>query len=90
MFPVSTSEKSRHVMHFGHKYNYKHNSTSEKADDFTDVIEELETYMHDLHSDIPSERFVQCIINRYLPGQGISGHIDNTNYCLFNVWRIPL
>lgn len=31
-------------------------------------------------ADLPEDYFNQCIINRYLPGQGISAHVDANAY----------
>ncbi len=87
--PVSSSANSRHVMQFGYQYNYKTGNTSQTTDPFPPVIQKLRFLIKQagiIPDYIPLN---QCIINMYLPGQGISAHIDSTAYmdhiCCFTV-----
>lgn len=66
---------SRAVQHYWHVYEYGTKNTLSKAPPppkFLRCITEL-LHRHDYLSVIPN----QMIINKYEPGQGISGHIDN-------------
>jgi len=89
LFPVAnaqgrSSEKSRRVLHFGWKYNYSSGSTRERAEEFPLVIATLRDLIAEVWSEAPDgfdiESLDQCIVNRYLPGQGIGAHIDSESY----------
>jgi len=77
-FAVSNNDKSRKVINYGYKYNYKSKNSGQECTKFPDYIIELqhkiENYLKllDLNSS-----FNQCIINKYLPGQGIGYHTDS-------------
>lgn len=73
-FPVSTGANSRLVAHFGYSYNYSSRGIHDPAPPIPGILQQL----RDL---IPVDvEFNQCIINRYLPGQGINAHIDRLTY----------
>ena len=87
-----SSCNSRKVIHYGYKYDYSSGGTKQKAANFPHIIDILlgiipevwRCYSAKLNSsplpeDITS-KLNQCIINRYLPGQGIGHHIDRSEY----------
>jgi len=77
--PISHSKDSRNVIQYGYTYAYDRSGVT-KCEAIPEVFKKL----------IDSERvtkilgknyeFDQLIINQYLPGQGISPHIDHTKY----------
>lgn len=72
--------KSRRVCHFGFKYNYKTNRNNhEKAEDFPPIIYMLKLIADKVSNNIDN-KYNSCIINEYLPGQGISAHIDSSEF----------
>ena len=84
-------ENSRKVIHYGYAYNYSSGKTTEKAPDFPHIILLIQTIIKKLWKDCPpdligdvlsedSGRLNQCIINRYIPGQGIGAHTDRNDY----------
>lgn len=81
-FQITQSNKNaRKVMHFGYKYNYRTGAPS-KYKDASDLPDILQPYL-ELIQQIKltnNEEFNQCIVNRYLPGQGIGFHIDHLDY----------
>jgi len=71
-----STELKRRVQHYGYRYDYKARSISEK-----DRLGTLPTWLDqftDQHllCSVLSEQPDQVIANEYLPGQGISPHID--------------
>lgn len=74
----SSTVNTRRVAHFGYTYDYKSGSITTPADPFTEEIQELADLISDIHDT--DQEFNQCIINRYLPGQGISTHLDRVEY----------
>ena len=81
--PISSSNlNSRQVAHFGFQYDYLNGDIQAPAPEFPPIIEELrQKILQDCGQHL-SEKclFNQCIINRYLPGQGISAHADRCEY----------
>ena len=77
--------KSRKVIHYGLKYNYNTGGVGGPADDMPQVIIALREVLKNAcahvegvtHRDLD---FVQCIVNEYLPGQGIGAHIDSMDF----------
>jgi len=82
MFPVTkSSEKARKVIHYGYKYDYNSGGTKQKAPEFPYIIEIfLGIISRVSKKEGISDNLNQCIINRYLPGQGIGPHIDKLDY----------
>lgn len=72
-FPVGSGKNSRLVLHRGHTYNYKKKGVDGSAPSFEPIL-------HELVALSGLEGFNQCIINRYLPGQGINPHTDSSDY----------
>jgi alkylated DNA repair dioxygenase AlkB len=70
------SDLKRRVQHYGYKYDYKARAVTE--DSFIDTLPSwVEPFARTLKSDglfqsVPD----QVIVNEYLPGQGISAHVD--------------
>lgn len=60
---------SRRTQHYGYEYTYK----TPDAKETTPIPKEFQKYIKDIDS-----RFNQVIVNEYVPGQGISPHIDHT------------
>jgi len=73
-FNVSKYPKSRQVLNFGYRYNYRHKGLGEKTTLFPDYIIELQ---HKIE-DYLKTTFDQCIVNKYEPGQSIGAHTDHT------------
>jgi len=82
--PLTNSANSRLVQHYGYKYDYKTYNIKNKCDDIPECLMMLKNLLTDicLEMDIINEDYVfnQCIVNNYLPGQGISRHTDVKKY----------
>jgi alkylated DNA repair dioxygenase AlkB len=70
------TDLSRRVQHYGYRYDYRRHQV-----DLGDFIGGLPTWTHFLidrlcTTGLASDAFDQLIINEYLPGQGISPHVD--------------
>lgn len=73
------SSLKRRVQHYGYRYNYRDKNLAFKIP----VPDWLDYYCNKLYRDkILNHKPNQIIINEYMPGQGISPHIDRTD--LFN------
>lgn len=80
-FHVNPSNpNSRVVAHYGFKYDYKNGNTLEKTHKFPKLLKKLRKKIMKLHEFDDETTFNQCIMNRYLPGQGIGAHIDKLEY----------
>lgn len=79
------SDNARRVAHYGYNYNYTSGRTNAPAEPFPDIITELCELAYSIHTFPGGYRFDQCIINRYLPGQGINAHYDREDYGEFIV-----
>lgn len=70
------SDLKRRVQHYGYKYDYKARSVTKESrlgplpDWILPLAQKLQS--EHLFRDLPD----QAIVNEYLPGQGISAHID--------------
>lgn len=73
------TDLKRRVQHYGYKYNYKKQNIdiSMKAESIPDFLRVF-------------ENFDQVIVNEYLPGQGISAHIDCIPCFAEDIWVISL
>lgn len=84
------SELKRRVQHYGYRYNYKSRKvdTSMKIGDLPEWMLVIAHKLKDdgLFSEIPD----QIIVNEYLPGQGISKHIDCINCFLDPIISLSL
>lgn len=83
LFPVGKSENSRKVVHYGYSYDYKKGTNTDNVPEMPDVIRYLRDKIACILIDdqyIDPEDMNQCIINRYLPGQGIAPHIDSDEF----------
>ncbi|MCH9622039.1 MAG: hypothetical protein S4CHLAM20_14730 [Chlamydiia bacterium] len=91
--PITSSENSRKVQHYGFTYNYFRGGSeaSSKVGEPGEKTHPLPKFLHFLRDmlkelcvqeGIVGERyqFNQCIVNDYQPGQGISPHIDHKTY----------
>ena len=65
---------SRKTQHYGYKYSYNIKNTLEKAKPIPIIFNNIIDKLNEMFNII----FDQLIVNHYLPGQGISAHIDNT------------
>ena len=74
-YPISAqaTEKTRKVIQFGYEYNYQNKNTFKPIQPIPNVLKKLLELL-------PSVNYNQCILNRYLPEQGINPHIDNVAY----------
>lgn len=73
---VWIEDLKRRVQHYGYRYDYRARTVSRDA-----YLGPLPSWASDLANDLVSEdRFErmpdQLIVNEYLPGQGISAHVD--------------
>ncbi len=70
------TDLKRRVQHYGYKYDYKARTVGNDAylGPLPDWLSEISTKLHNdgIFPSIPD----QVIVNEYLPGQGISAHID--------------
>lgn len=82
--PITSSKNSRVVQHYGFTYNYRDSNVDQKADPIPEFLIPLQILLKDicLQLEIIKEdyTFNQCIVNNYLPGQGISKHIDSRKF----------
>lgn len=67
---------ARRTQHYGYLYDYR-----AKKVDLSSYLGELPPWLHEIASQVYLQKLIehmpdQAIINEYLPGQGISSHID--------------
>jgi alkylated DNA repair dioxygenase AlkB/23S rRNA U2552 (ribose-2'-O)-methylase RlmE/FtsJ len=74
---VGSGKSSREVIQYGYAYNYTAKNPGEKVEP---IPNELSPFVDILSKAVPDQKFNQCIVNKYLPGQGISAHIDHTKF----------
>lgn len=81
-----SNELKRRVQHYGYKYNYKSRTIGEEdklgelPEWVSTIVEKLQGTSHPLKqnsSSIWPKNPDQLIVNEYLPGQGISAHVDS-------------
>ena len=76
-FPVGGSAKSREVIHYGYKYNYKSGNVKEEATPFPEFAKRLvEIVKEKIQVEEKDSDFNQCLVNKYVDNQGIAAHID--------------
>lgn len=81
-FTLTKNPKSRKVIHFGYNYSYDR-SGIKKIKDIPNFFSDLvttEKINNKLGFELLKDKMDQLIINEYLPGQGISKHIDHIKY----------
>ena len=82
--PITSSENSRVVQHYGFKYDYMSGKPGEKTHPLPKFLNSLRDKLEKvcLEEGIIKEgyEFNQCIVNNYEPGQGISDHVDHKDY----------
>jgi alkylated DNA repair dioxygenase AlkB len=71
-----STEIKRRVQHYGYKYDYRKRSI-----DSSMALGDLPDWLHRLAAKVQADDLMptiadQVIVNEYLPGQGISAHID--------------
>jgi alkylated DNA repair dioxygenase AlkB len=70
-----SSELKRRVQHFGYRYDYKARAVA--PDTYLGELPDWLRSLRDrLQADVFSDPPDQVIANEYLPGQGISAHVD--------------
>lgn len=77
------SENARKVVQFGYEYDYTSRHATKKIEDFPLIISRLRDIIPLVWRSAPptiTKKLNQCLINRYLPGQGISPHIDKVEF----------
>jgi alkylated DNA repair dioxygenase AlkB len=67
------NDLKRRTAHFGYKYNYESRNAAVKLGDLPDWQADVLTRLE----SVCKRRFNQLILNEYLPGQGISKHVDS-------------
>lgn len=75
--PIIENSNGRKVVQYGYSYQYDR-SILMKTHDIPDILKKLAEKIM-LHFNV-MQPFDQIIINRYLPNQIISKHIDNVKY----------
>lgn len=77
-------EKSRRVLHYGYKYNYrsKHVNKSDYLGSLPKWSSDLEQKIYELPiiQKLQSGKPNQLIVNEYKPGQGIAWHTDAKSF----------
>jgi alkylated DNA repair dioxygenase AlkB len=71
------SDLKRRVQHYGYRYNYAHRGTGS-----ANYLGPLPSWAASLTERLQRDGFIartpdQLIVNEYLPGQGIAGHVDS-------------
>ena len=84
---IPNNKNSRKVMHFGYEYNYLTKNTDTKTTEMPKIIKKVRRLLADKVENY--KIFNQCIVNKYLAGQGISKHIDRKEFgdtiCCFTI-----
>lgn len=82
--PITDSEKSRRVQHYGFKYKYKTGEPGEECEPIPPHLKKMEKILKKVCKEIgiydSDQPFNSCIVNEYFPGQGISAHCDHYKY----------
>lgn len=74
--PITDSAKSRRVQHYGYRYDYKRRAVAEPT-----VAIPAEWFgLFEGVDEAKGQEWNQVIVNEYLPGQGISAHVDSLAY----------
>ena len=74
--PVTDSTRSRRVQHYGYRYDYKRRAVAEPT-----VAIPAEWFgLFGGVDEAKGQEWNQVIVNEYLPGQGISAHVDSLAY----------
>ena len=74
------SDLKRRVQHYGYKYDYKVRGKLEYLGEVPEFLKQIN----------PGFKFNQVIVNEYLPGQGISPHIDLPSVFRENIASLSL
>lgn len=77
--PITHSKDARNVIQYGYTYAYDRSGVT-KCSPIPDVYKKLIDPTRIKKMLGKEYDFDQLIINQYLPGQGISAHIDHTKY----------
>lgn len=72
-----TGPGGRMVRQYGRAYDYERRKIGKELPAPPDCIMELLALFRVVHPDLPVGDYNQCIVNRYLPGEGISAHTDH-------------
>ena len=71
----------RRTMHFGYEYNYHQSGTLRETKPIPKEFNEIiDLVGKQLNKYVENQPINQVIINEYLPGQGISPHIDANSF----------
>jgi alkylated DNA repair dioxygenase AlkB len=79
LVPINYRGSKRKVIHYGFIYDYHTRNIYKETTLLPDIIKNLRDSIPDTvlpTGRTSSEYFNQCIINRYVPGEGISAHTD--------------
>lgn len=77
---LGNSAFARETLQYGYKYNYLTYETHQKIEDIPDILKQLIDLIPPQFKTDATKPFNQCIVNKYLPGQGISAHIDHRSF----------
>jgi alkylated DNA repair dioxygenase AlkB len=79
--PITNHPNSRVVQQFGYLYNYKNGNTNQPTipipNEFNILVENGMKICNELGLISDDYKFNQCIVNKYICGQGISAHKDS-------------
>lgn len=71
-----SSSLVRRTQHYGYEYNYRNKGVQKKAPEFPKAIRHVSDYLK--QNNIINAN--QCIVNEYTIDQGISKHIDSSDF----------
>ena len=78
--PVSAADNSRATQQYGFIYDYKTRQVGPPCEPIPDFLEDLRRQLTEKCPTTPDNYFNQCIVNNYMPSQGINKHIDHNAY----------
>lgn len=80
--PITSHKNSRRVQQYGFIYDYNSRVAAVPTENIPEELNEMKTLAEDKASSLINKtvKYNQCIINEYLPGQGISPHIDSLKF----------
>ena len=82
--PVSAAANSRATQQYGFIYDYKARKVGSACEPIPDFLENLRRQLTEKcrkeSHEISDDYFNQCIVNNYMPSQGINMHTDHNVY----------
>jgi alkylated DNA repair dioxygenase AlkB len=75
--PVGSAENSRRIIYFGQAYNSS--TASRRSSTPVPPLPEFLLPLQQIAQEATGKKLSTCLINEYLPGQGIGEHVDRTD-----------